>query len=358
MLTQLDDYPVHQTPEPVAHPASSDRNHYDRYFFNGHAPDGSLYFGAAMGLYPNRRVLDASLSVVRGGRQHSLHASRLAPLERTETRCGPIAVEVVEPMRTLRLRADSNPHGIACDLVFRARGPALEEARATRRFEGRVFMDSTRFTQFGRWEGWIEATGERIAVAVPGCRDRSWGIRPVGEPAGGVPAVPQVHWIWSTLQFEDVCTLSGRFEDETGRPWHSHGALLRDGGQPEDMASIAHRIRWRPGTRRAASAEVELVPHAGEPIRIALEPILTFQMLGLGYLNPEWGHGVWKGPEALGAESWTVAELNPLDPRHVHVQQLCRARWGAREGFGLLEQLVIGPHAPSGLTGIFDGAAG
>ena len=37
MLTRFDDYPVHQTPEPVAHPSTGDRNFYDRYFFNGYA---------------------------------------------------------------------------------------------------------------------------------------------------------------------------------------------------------------------------------------------------------------------------------------------------------------------------------
>ena len=90
---------------------------------------------------------------------------------------------------------------------------------------------------------------------------------------------------------------------------------------------------------------------------LALEPLLTFQMLGLGYLHPEWGHGLWKGAEAFGAESWKPAELAPLDPRHIHVQQLCRARWGEREGIGVLEQLVIGPHRPSGFRSLFDGAA-
>lgn len=30
MLNHLDDYPIHQTPEPIAHPASSDPNVYDR----------------------------------------------------------------------------------------------------------------------------------------------------------------------------------------------------------------------------------------------------------------------------------------------------------------------------------------
>lgn len=40
VLTKGDDFPLHQTPEPVAY-AGTDRNFYDRYFFNGYAPDGS-----------------------------------------------------------------------------------------------------------------------------------------------------------------------------------------------------------------------------------------------------------------------------------------------------------------------------
>jgi hypothetical protein len=79
-------------------------------------------------------------------------------------------------------------------------------------------------------------------------------------------------------------------------------------------------------------------------------------MLGIGYLHPEWGHGLWKGEAALAAERWQLADLAPLDPRHIHVQQLCRARCGPDEGIGVLEQLVLGPHTPSGFTSLFDGA--
>ena len=39
----------------------------------------------------------------------------------------------------------------------------------------------------------------------------------------------------------------------------------------------------------------------------------------------------------------------------IHVQALCRARWGTRTGWGVVEQLAIGPHAPSGLRGLVDG---
>ena len=52
MLSRYDDYPIHQTPEPIAHTASSDRNVYDRYWFNGYAEDGEFYFAIGLALYP------------------------------------------------------------------------------------------------------------------------------------------------------------------------------------------------------------------------------------------------------------------------------------------------------------------
>src|SRR5207244_2187595 len=81
--------------EPIASTSTGDRNYYDRHFFNGFTRDGDLYFGAALGLYPTRRVMDAAFTVIRDGRQQSVRASRLAPDERGETRVGPIAIEVV-----------------------------------------------------------------------------------------------------------------------------------------------------------------------------------------------------------------------------------------------------------------------
>ncbi len=79
MLTRLDDYPIHQTPEPLAHGAGASLNQYDRYFFNGYNHDGSLYFGCALGLYPNRRVMDAAFAVLRDGEVVSVIASTAGP---------------------------------------------------------------------------------------------------------------------------------------------------------------------------------------------------------------------------------------------------------------------------------------
>ncbi len=108
MLSAYDDYPIHQTPDPVNQPAVSNKNFYDRYWFNGYARDGEFYFGIALGLYPNRRVMDAAFTVVKDGTQHSLHASRLAPDDPSETRVGPLRIEVVEPMRVVRVVIERN----------------------------------------------------------------------------------------------------------------------------------------------------------------------------------------------------------------------------------------------------------
>ena len=83
MITKADDYPVHQTPDPIAH-AQSDRNFYDRFFFNGYAPGASEdgFFAAAMGAWGVRvhevgPTLDA-VKVVRAWSARTGHRTSLA----------------------------------------------------------------------------------------------------------------------------------------------------------------------------------------------------------------------------------------------------------------------------------------
>ena len=128
----------------------------------------------------------------------------------------------------------------------------------------------------------------------------------------------------------------------------------------ERMASVEHRLEFVPGTRRARSAEISLIPRSGERIEISLEPLLCFQMKGIGYTHPEWGHGRWKGELAIGGESWKSAGLDPMAFENLHVQQVVRARMrgplGEDEGVGVLEQICIGPHAVYGFKEFLDGA--
>src|SRR6202000_1109625 len=110
---------------------------------NGYTPDGSTFFAAALGVYPHLNVMDAAFSVIQDGVQSNLHASKLLNMERMDTPVGPIAVEVIEPLKKLRLTVGENAHGIRADLTFTNRAPAVEEPRFTFRHGPRTFMDYT-----------------------------------------------------------------------------------------------------------------------------------------------------------------------------------------------------------------------
>ena len=298
MLNRLDDYPIHQTPEPVAHPQTGDRNAYDRYWFNGFTREADLFFGVALGAVPEP-ARDGRGGLGRA-RWLAVRGARLAARadERTDTRAGPIAVEVLEPMRAMRLTIAPNAHGIEGELVFRARTEALEEPRFTLRQGARVMFDATRFTQFGTWEGWLAVGAERIkldASHVLGTRDRSWGVRPVGEreTTGRPAALPQFFWLWAPLHFDDLCTHFQVNEDATGHafalPRRGRAAARVGQAARGDGVGLHHSVQWEKGTRRARAATLTLVPRAGEPHRLELEPLLTFQMRGIGYGDPGMG---------------------------------------------------------------------
>ena len=373
MLNKLDDYPVHQTPEPLAYPATSDRNVYDRTWFNGYAEDGSYYFGIGMAIYPHRGILDCAFSVVQPDtRQHCFFGSRRAPLERTDMEVGPFRMEIVEPMRRVRVVLDDNDSGVACDITFSARTAPIQEARQTLWEGTRRVMDATRFDQFGRWSGTVRHPDGEITVEESLClgtKDRSWGMRRVGEhDVGGAPSMPKgAFFLWAPLFWEDHVSHAIFFDGNQGEalvregltaPLFANEADIPDTPEPQDtrMATAIHRINYVPGTRLAETAEIDLINLKGETRTIAFEPILKFQMKGLGYGHPEWGQGMWKGELATGGESFDPKQLDPLAIENIHVQQVVRTSDGTKKGMGVLEQACIGPYAPAGFKEFLDGA--
>ena len=373
MLSKMDDYPIHQTSEPVAHPSSSDRHVYDRYWFNGYQDDGAFYFGIGAALYPNLEIMDCGLSIVIDGEQHAFHGSRRAPSEPTDLTVGPWKLEIQEPMKRLKVTLDDNETGISGELQWIPRTANIEEGhQLLRRRVAR--MEATRFNQFGHWEGEIRYDGKHVKIdptRVVGTKDRSWGIRPVGDPAppGAPPNQPGgIFFLWAPLHWEDRCTHMGVFEDPHGNPWHFDGMICPVYGDPdaipgtedpgvELLAGGENRIRMIPGTRRAESAEITLIKNGGERETIALEPQICFRMKGIGYAHPEWGHGRWKGELAIGGESWKTADLDEMAVENLHIQQVVKATSGDRRGVGVLEQIHIGPHAPSGFKEFLDPAS-
>lgn len=355
MLTPLDDYPIHQVAEVMRHVGTSDRNFYDRYYFNCHRCSPDLFLAAGLGQYPNLGVVDAFAVVATGGRHHVVRASRELGEDRMDTSVGPFRVEVLEGLRRLRVTLAPNEWDLDFDLTFEGGIPATREPRHLVRQQGRVVFDSVRLAQTGRWSGRLRAAGVTHDVEPDGWwgfRDRSWGVRPVGEPEPpGIRAteMPSFFWIYAPMQFADHSILAivqedrhgGRVLEEAVRVWPDRPA--------EHLGRPEHRLEYEPGTRGARAATLSFAPPGGRPFEVRVEPVVPLHLSVGGYGgDAAWRHGAYQGP--LKVEGLTLDEARDEDRARLVglVDHLARFEYDGQVGWGLFEFLAFGPHAPSG----------
>ena len=373
LLSSFDEFYIHQTSRPIATSATSDRNAYDRSFFNGYTADGSLYFGISSARYPNLGIQDCALTIALEDEQHSFHGSRRAPDDPIDMSTGPFRIEIQEAMKTLRIVLDENDTGISANLVWIPRTAHFAEDHQTLTPQqiGRWMM-STRMNQFGFWQGELRLPNKTITIdpeKTYGTKDRSWGIRPVGDPAPpGAPTTPKgLKFFWAPLHLSDHVTHIALFEGDNDEVWHWDGFRLpaySDASQIpgiedpeiERLTSVGHEFTWTPGTRRVSGGQLILGRANSASIEIEIEPIKTILMKGMGYGHPEWGHGHWKGELATSGESWNLNEVDPVAPENIHIQEVVKVRSGSAEGVGVLEQLVVGPYPRYGFKKFFDAA--
>jgi len=361
MLTKADEYPIHQTPEPIAY-SGTDRNFYDRYFFNGYNPDGTEFFAAAFGVYPHLNIADSHFSVIRDGVEHCLHASKFLNMERMDIVCGPISIEILEPLQKLKLTvAPSN--GFAAEIVFEGRTFPIEEPRFMHRIGPRAFMDYTRLTQNVRCTGWIEIDGVRreLQAGAVGTRDRSWGVRPVGaaDPQPPVPPVmPTFFWQWTPLNFADRSVFFHVNANPDGQPWNTRAVILKDGAGPEDgfhtSGASIQDVSFIPGTKHAKTGELVIPLQQGQA-KVKFEPFLTFLMRGIGYGHPQWRHGGFKGELVVEREDIVLADQNMGAMENLHIQALSHVTLTVpgeepQRGMGVFEQLILGAYHPYGVS--------
>src|ERR1700689_5428984 len=116
MPVGLDEYPLHQAPLSMRYVASSDRNFYDRCYFNAHDRTGDIFLVTGAGIYPQLGVKDAYAVVRRGDKQPVIRASDALNDDRgMALEVGPYRVEVVEAPQRIRLICDADSAGIGFD---------------------------------------------------------------------------------------------------------------------------------------------------------------------------------------------------------------------------------------------------
>jgi hypothetical protein len=359
MLSPLDDFPVHQVAESMSVVGTSDRNFYDRYYFNGFDHTGETMFVVGHGQYPNLGVTDAFLLVRRGPHHRAVRASRELRQNRLDTQVGPIRIEVIEPLKKLRVICEPNEHGLAIDAVWTGAIPAIEEPRHYIREHGRVIFDTVRLAQTGGWDGTLVVDGEELTLTDAthwGTRDRSWGIRPVGEsePPGVRASTPfGWFWIYTPIRFADHSILIIQQERPDGSKVMEEAIRVWPDGRQEWLGAPTHEMTFQPGTRNATSAIIR----AGDT-EIRVEPLLPVHIgIGTGYgYETDWKHGMWQGSDLVvqgvhhdvstpegAARMWGIVDAS------------ARFTYDGNVGYGLFETLLMGPHQQYGFTDIMDG---
>jgi len=366
MLSAADDYPIHQLPEPIAF-VGTDRNFYDRYYFQGFQLDQGICFGAALGVYPNLNLMDAAFMIQRESAQQNLLASRHLDNDRMNTRVGPIAVEVLEPLKRIRIRASDGELNLDANLEFVGRAEPIQEPRFTYRVGAMTVLDLTRMTQGGRWNGQVKLGDQCWDVSDwTGTRDRSWGIRPIGErdPRGhGFGGEMQWYWIWAPIHFPHCSVFFHTNDDAQGEGWNRSAVLVHnDGKGQQKLNSVTFKAEYRPGTRQIRRLLIQGALPNGESVHLGLSCGEVVYKQGEGYNHPTWGHGTYHGKSAVAREHRDARALNPNDFAQVHLHALCRATLQQAgkvpcEGEGVVEQMIVGPHAPSGFTSLNDVAS-
>src|SRR5262249_7779417 len=158
-----------------------------RCYFNAHDRTGEVFLVTGLGVYPNLGVIDAYATARRGDLVWSARFSDALAERGLDQRVGGYQIEGVEPLR--RLRLTFHRPELDFDLSWTAVFPAVQEEPHLLLAGSRPILDSSRFCQLGNWSGRLAVGGTEFTVSDDrwsGARDRSWGIRPVGEaePAG------------------------------------------------------------------------------------------------------------------------------------------------------------------------------
>ena len=107
-LSPLDDYMIHQTPDPSRVMWSGGPRTYERYWRLCHDPSTEVLVAAGGSIYPNLDRAEAYAIVNHKGRHTTVRGFRNLGVDRADMRIGPIVPRIVRGMRWWRFEPDTH----------------------------------------------------------------------------------------------------------------------------------------------------------------------------------------------------------------------------------------------------------
>lgn len=327
MLSPYDEFPIHQTSHTFANIPSTDFSWDDGCYFGIFSPEEKVFLAVGYRVNPNSDMIGGFAVLNVDGRQHTTRFSRCWRRD-MDTRVGPFAVEVLEPLRQLRLRMAENETGLSFDILWTGVSPAVLEEHHLAANRMRRTTDQSRYCQAGKPEGVIRL-GDREWIVKPsrwsGARDHSWGLyaerRPLSPDPKWLPprdaAGPQRalrFWIICRSEpfsgfyhlHEDAEGVQRDFSDVFGTALG--GALFQGWERRFDIAEARHDALYHGGTRLLKSVTLSIVDTEGGKWKqefTAVAPPWIAQTSG--YFPGGWKDGgnvhTYHGSEELALES-------------------------------------------------------
>lgn len=352
MLTPQDDFIGHQLPTTFDHVGTSDPGWMERLWYTGHlVPSGEVIFDLGLGYHPNRNVMDGFAGVTVEGRQYNFRASRRLRPDALATKIGPLEIRVLGGLRHHRLVLEPNDSDLSFDLEFLARTQPHEEKHHFRRRQGRVVEDLARYSQGGRYRGWIQVAGKRFELEPAtwwGQRDHSWGLRHemrTDESSPPLTKWPPFFYTWAVLQFPQY-TLHWFFnEREPGDFIYLTGERAPlIGAEPASRAelrSIEHELIWAddPHGQTLNSGRFRLTLENGEKllVEVTARPGRYFLKGGLYGGLRGWHMGADRGPLYTEHDSWDLSDPGIRRLARTLSDHVIEARIEGETGYGIME---------------------
>jgi hypothetical protein len=283
MLTPYDELPIHQSSHTFAHIPSTDFTWDDGCYFGIFNAGEKVFLATGYRVNPNTDMIAGFAILNVAGQQHTVRFSRCWRRDMT-TRIGPFIVEVLEPLRKLRVALATNDSGQSFDIVWEGSSPALLEDHHLAENRGRRTTDQSRFCQPGAPAGFIELNGRRWSVEPSGwnaARDHSWGLyaerRPLSPDSRWLPprvqkGIARALRFWIIFRSEPYSGFYHLHEDAEGvqRDFSdvfgtALGGSIAQGwsGKRFVIASARHAAEYHGETRRLKRVTMSIVDSEG-----------------------------------------------------------------------------------------------
>ena len=392
-LTELDEWPRHQTIDTFDVVANPDPGWSDGYWFCVGDPQGEVNLITAIRLYHNTNVIDAYVIVSTDeGRQYNVRASRRLRPRIDEIEVGPFWQKIVRGLRTIQFGCNENAQGVEFDIEWESSAPPHDEATGVRYFaDGRLVYERSNYVQLADLSGRVKI-GDREWRFGPGdgwvgARDHSWGMGGTGSGEKPNPyAAPPLEsrpqgWggpgmrHWALVKFPTRSIYYAFLRNADGS-FSASGTGAKGGG------TVNSRVDYPYGSEQAgwAYTDVSVGEHEwvdGLPrLRRGIvgltrpdEGIDRFQidvvskpvyMQGGGYWggwNDGLGRGVYRGESVVEGEIWDVS--NPVTVYDLEGREIPQRPGGSyaevfarytnlddpdEVGLGVLEAIIMGEY--------------